>query len=132
MQTVPNERKYAGSTGGTISDVNLSNESGENPQTHKSKIIKFSTTTTRTSSGMVSVPMRKAFYGNVIMMPVAKASGYYESKIISVSTDNPSPKKSLTIDDLGWTKEQAIAVRGLFGSFAEDWDDPAMDVYNDL
>jgi hypothetical protein len=40
--------------------------------------------------------------------------------------------KALTIDDLGWTREQAAVVRALFGIFAEDWDDPAMDVYDGL
>jgi|GEM_PF-4513576 len=123
---------YQHSTGSTISDVNPNNENKENPHLEKPRIINFPVTTTVSNNGVISIPIGKVFYGNVIMMPVAKASGYYESKIISVSTDNHSPKKSLTIDDLGWTKEQAIAVRGLFGSFAEDWDDPAMDVYNDL
>jgi hypothetical protein len=37
---------------------------------------------------------------------------------------------TLTIEDLGWTREQALAARGLFACMAEDWDDPAMDVYD--
>lgn len=36
----------------------------------------------------------------------------------------------LTIDDLGWTREQAIAIRAMYGSIAEDWDDPSMDAYD--
>jgi hypothetical protein len=40
--------------------------------------------------------------------------------------------KRITIADLGWTREQAIAIRGLYGSIAEDWDDPAMDIYDEL
>lgn len=40
--------------------------------------------------------------------------------------------RRLTITDLGWTREQAAVVRGLFSAIAEDWDDPAMDVYDDL
>jgi len=39
--------------------------------------------------------------------------------------------KILTIGDLGWTREEATYVRGMFGSFAEDWDDPSMNVYDD-
>lgn len=38
----------------------------------------------------------------------------------------------LTISDLGWTRDQALAIRGQLASFAEDWDDPAMDVYDEL
>lgn len=41
-------------------------------------------------------------------------------------------KQELTIADLGWTQEQAISIRGMFGSILEDWDDPSMDVYDDL
>lgn len=41
-------------------------------------------------------------------------------------------RKPLTIDDLGWTREQAAIIRGLFGAIADDWDDPSMDVYDDL
>src|SRR4051794_13424247 len=41
-------------------------------------------------------------------------------------------KKSITISDMGWTREQAIAIRGLFSFVAEDWDDPEMDIYNVL
>jgi len=132
MKTVPNERNYVGSTSGTISDVNLTNERGENLQIEKSKIIEFSTFTTQKSRGIISIPMKKSSYGIAIMTPLAKTAGYFDSQTISVSTDNPYPKKSLTIDDLGWTKEQAMAIRGMFGSIAADWDDPSMDVYDDL
>ncbi|MCY3020135.1 MAG: hypothetical protein NTW87_14045 [Planctomycetota bacterium] len=40
-------------------------------------------------------------------------------------------RRALTIHDLGWTKEIARDVRSQLASFAEDWDDPAMDVYNE-
>jgi len=40
-------------------------------------------------------------------------------------------RAALTIHDLGWTKEMARDVRAQLASFAEDWDDPAMDVYNE-
>jgi hypothetical protein len=45
-------------------------------------------------------------------------------------TTEPRPDFQLTIEDLGWTPEYAQAVRARLASFAEDWDDPAMDVYN--
>lgn len=43
-----------------------------------------------------------------------------------------NPTKQLTIDDLGWTREQAAAIRLMFGSIAEDWDDPDMEIYDEL
>ena len=45
-------------------------------------------------------------------------------------TTEPGSKSQLTIEDLGWTPEYAQVVRARLASFAEDWDDPAMDVYN--
>ena len=39
---------------------------------------------------------------------------------------------SLTIDDLGWTEAKAAEVRTQLASFVEEWDDPRMDVYNDI
>ena len=40
-------------------------------------------------------------------------------------------KHKLTIRDLGWTRESAREVRAKLGTFAADWDDPSMDVYNE-
>lgn len=37
----------------------------------------------------------------------------------------------LTISDLGWTREQARDVRARLATFAADWDDPSMDIYNE-
>ena len=39
--------------------------------------------------------------------------------------------KKLTIHDLGWTRERAREVRAKLATFAVDWDDPSMDVYNE-
>ena len=36
------------------------------------------------------------------------------------------------ISELGWTAEQAAALRHKMAAFAQDWDDPAMDVYDAL
>lgn len=38
----------------------------------------------------------------------------------------------LTIRDIGWTREKAADVRAQLASFVDDWDDPAMNVYDDL
>ena len=40
-------------------------------------------------------------------------------------------RKPLSIADLGWTQEHAAHVRARLSSFAEDWDDPEMDIYNE-
>jgi hypothetical protein len=40
-------------------------------------------------------------------------------------------KTKLTIRDLGWTRERAKEVRAKLATFAVDWDDPSMDVYNE-
>ncbi|MGO8817255.1 MAG: hypothetical protein ACLQVG_21635 [Terriglobia bacterium] len=40
-------------------------------------------------------------------------------------------KNKLTIRDLGWTRERAREVRAKLATFAVDWDDPSMDVYNE-
>jgi hypothetical protein len=39
--------------------------------------------------------------------------------------------RSLTISDLGWTREKAMEVRARLAAFAVDWDDPKMDIYNE-
>lgn len=39
---------------------------------------------------------------------------------------------TLTIADLGWSQEQARELRSRLGAFADDWDDPSMDLYDDL
>lgn len=40
-------------------------------------------------------------------------------------------RKPLSIDALGWTRERAAQVRARLSSFAEDWDDPEMDIYDE-
>lgn len=36
------------------------------------------------------------------------------------------------VEELGWTRDKALEIRAQFASWAEVWDDPDMDVYNDL
>jgi hypothetical protein len=43
-----------------------------------------------------------------------------------------TPKRELTPADLGWSPKKAAHMRMIFGAIAEDWDDPEMDVYDDL
>ena len=39
---------------------------------------------------------------------------------------------ALTIASLGWSREKAAAVRASLASFASGWDDPDMDIYDEL
>jgi hypothetical protein len=43
----------------------------------------------------------------------------------------PGAGKKLTIRELGWTREHAREVRAKLATFAMDWDDPSMDIYNE-
>jgi hypothetical protein len=43
----------------------------------------------------------------------------------------PRAGKKRTIRDLGWTREHAREVRAKLATFAMDWDDPSMDIYNE-
>lgn len=39
---------------------------------------------------------------------------------------------TLTIDQLGWTPEEAAAIRASLSAFAPDWDHPSMSIYDRL
>jgi hypothetical protein len=41
-------------------------------------------------------------------------------------------KTPLRIEKLGWSRSDAAEVRARLQSFADDWDDPDMDVYDAL
>lgn len=49
-----------------------------------------------------------------------------------VTTPLSSLKTPLRIEQLGWTRADAADVRARLQSFADDWDDPEMDVYDAL
>lgn len=67
------------------------------------------------------------------------SGGFQEAKVLEMTAssgdielfEDHAPRHAITIDDLGWAPEYAAHVRGLLAAFAEDWDDPIMDVYND-
>ncbi|MEP0855554.1 hypothetical protein [Trichocoleus sp. DQ-U1] len=46
-------------------------------------------------------------------------------------TKNPSSVRHL-IQELGWTREQAAAIRYRLAAFREDWEAPGMEIYDDL
>jgi uncharacterized protein (DUF433 family) len=47
----------------------------------------------------------------------------------ALSPDQQKPAERL-IEDLGWSAAEAAETRERLQAFAEDWDDPAMDVYD--
>lgn len=44
----------------------------------------------------------------------------------------PTQVKRMLIEDLGWTREQAIETRLRLRAFEEDWDAPGMELYDEL
>jgi hypothetical protein len=62
--------------------------------------------------------------------PRGSARGSIRTKPEIDLIDAARKMKKLTIRNLGWTKEEAMKVRGQMATFAADWDDPAMDIYD--
>lgn len=83
-------------------------------------------------------------FGVKLPLGTREASEIEEAEDASITTRNTagsgdlavseerSSQSDLTIDDLGWSPEYAAQVRSQFATFAEDWDDPAMDIYDEL
>jgi len=67
-----------------------------------------------------------------VPMPVKAVSG---KRLATMPRKHPKrvprTKNTLTIRDLGWTRDRAKEVRAKLVTFAADWDDPNMDVYNE-
>jgi len=65
-------------------------------------------------------------------MPVKALSGkHLAAKPRKHTKSFPQTEHKLTIRDLKWTRERAREVRAKLATFAVDWDDPSMDVYNE-
>lgn len=54
------------------------------------------------------------------------------AEILVVVQPQAAPVRPLNITDLGWSVSKATVVRERLAAFAEDWDDPRMDIYNEL
>ena len=65
-------------------------------------------------------------------LPVDIAPGPAEILVIIQPQTKTLVPGQLTIADLGWSPIKAAAVRAKLASFVEDWDDPRLDVYNEL
>ncbi len=61
------------------------------------------------------------------VLPPTQLTLDIQGNIVASTTSVYAPR---TIDDLHWTKEQAMQIRGLFSAFS-DWDDPSMDIYDE-
>jgi len=65
-------------------------------------------------------------------MPVKALSGKLSTTVPRKPAKRVAlTKNRLTIRDLGWTRERAREVRAKLATFAVDWDDASMDVYNE-
>jgi hypothetical protein len=63
---------------------------------------------------------------------IVEAIAASEQKItLTQSEQSGSPVKH-SIQELGWTKEQAAEIRHRLASFSEDWEAPGMEAYDDL
>lgn len=60
-------------------------------------------------------------------VPTASAGSACQT---SPSSHVASYPPGIRTSELGWTEEQATAIRRGFSSWTEDWDDPALDAYN--
>lgn len=56
-----------------------------------------------------------------------RASAYVVAEVTSTSSIHGRP-----ISEIGISRRDAAILRAKLESFAADWDDPSMDVYNDL
>lgn len=73
--------------------------------------------------------------GTGVFIGIIEVDQNISFKVISTIQAHRVPiesKKTLRIMDLGWNREKAGRVRARLSAFEEAWDDPAMDVYNDL
>jgi hypothetical protein len=66
----------------------------------------------------------------IVQAPPDIPPGDVEVVVVVEETRTRPQTEALTIDDLGWSQEKAREVRTKLATFAEDWDDPRMDVYN--
>ena len=67
-----------------------------------------------------------------VPMPVKALSGKQPAAMPQRHAKRaPLAKNKLTIRDLGWTRERAREVRAKLATFAADWDDSSMDIYNE-
>ena len=78
------------------------------------------------------VDVRVRAIGEEVPMPVKALSGKQPATMPRKHAKRVAlTKNKLTIHDLGWTRERAREVRAKLATFAVDWDDARMDVYNE-
>jgi hypothetical protein len=75
----------------------------------------------------LSIPKNRRI---ILELPPEIAAG--PAEILVVIQPQVTPTRPLNITDLGWSATKATVVREQLAAFAEVWDDPRMDVYNEL
>ena len=128
--TMKNEEKYHVPSGG----VNAVTSRKLRQVTFRLSNYTHSVTSTTQGHEVSALPMYER-YSESRQSGELPESGFIASERTTMDEQLESMiarRKPLTIDDLGWTREEAAAVRALFGAMADDWDDPGMDAYDDL
>jgi hypothetical protein len=64
--------------------------------------------------------------------PVDWSIGSIQPEASQVSTVKQTTPVKHSIQELGWTEEQAAEIRNRLAAFEEDWDAPGMEIYDDL
>jgi hypothetical protein len=67
--------------------------------------------------------LNESNYGTIGMLSQQPA------KMATISSMSPAPH---LIQDLGWTREDATAIRHRLSAFREDWEAPGMEIYDDV
>lgn len=83
-----------------------------------------------------SRPHQAGEEGQIATMTERSRQRPREHTLASHPTDASAPPpervQALTIDQLGWTPEEAAAIRASLSAFAADWDHPSMAIYDGL
>jgi hypothetical protein len=61
-----------------------------------------------------------------------RSEGGDERVDASASPSSPAERDPSLIEDLGWTRKEAIETRARLVPFDDDWSGPGMDAYDDL
>lgn len=81
----------------------------------------FSATATVTPEHQLVVPALKDL-----------APGTVEVVVELGSAAETAPRGARTIDELGWTTQEAAETRARLASFEDDWNAPGMEIYDEV
>jgi hypothetical protein len=68
----------------------------------------------------------------IVDAPVDWSIGSIQPETSQVSTVKQTTPVKHSIQELGWTEEEAAEIRNRLAAFEEDWDAPGMEIYDEL